>query len=89
MSGKIADDEELRVMGREVASAMIKGSNEPVKPTDQVPLATLLYVADAHQVQALDPDDMKKLARAMDEALEEAEKWNETDAQADLASKGG
>lgn len=88
---KIADQAEVVLMGREVASAMIKGADgtQPLAPTNRVPLATLMYVAGEHGIADMTELEFSNLAQAMEDALEEAERWNETDAQAERASKGG
>lgn len=88
---KIADQAELVLMGREVASAMLKGADgtKPLEPTNRVPLVTLMFVANEHRITTMTELEFSNLAQAMEDALEEAERWNETDAQADNASKGG
>lgn len=73
---KVASDEELAEMGKEVASAMIKGSNaDGPQPTDKVPLVALAYVADQHGVTELDDSDFEKVAKAMESELENAAHW--------------
>lgn len=81
--GKFADDAEVKEMGREVASSIVKGAQGvKVHPSDAVPLATLVGVAAQHGVTELDPRDFGMLAKSMEEALEEAARWEETTAPA-------
>lgn len=76
---KTATDEELATMGREVASAVLKGETgeRPAADRERVPLVALMYVADQHGISGLDPADYAKLAKGMEEALEEAARWND------------
>lgn len=80
---------ELQEMGREVASAMLKGAMAGVKPTRRVPLITLMHVTGEHGIQEMDPKEMGTLAQAMEEALEEAALWESQRDDETLASKGG
>lgn len=77
MAERTASDRELVDMGREVASALLKGSAQGVKPTRAVPVVSLMYVTDAHGYASLEPQEYAKLADAMEEALKEAERWND------------
>ncbi len=78
MAEKTVTDRELTDMGREVASAMLKGSLQGVKPSKAVPVVSLMYVTDAHGYATLEPAEFSKLAQAMEETLAEAERWEET-----------
>lgn len=72
------DEKNLKELGREVASAMIKGQQEGMpKPTNSVPLTTLIGVAADHGVTSVSPGEFKTLAEAMQEALDEAARWHD------------
>lgn len=73
----VASEGELRLIGREVASAVIKGQHEGIpKPTDRVPVASLLFVCGNHRLGALSAADFGIVAEAMVAALEEAARWS-------------
>jgi len=74
---RIVTDGELREIGQEVASAIVKGQQVgEVKPQKAVPLTPLLSIAEQHGVTELEPGEFKTLAQAMEEALDEAVRWN-------------
>jgi hypothetical protein len=66
---------ELQQIGRELASAMIKGSYSQV-PGSEVPLLTLAAICENHEVSVLTFGEFRTVATAMQEALAEAERWN-------------
>lgn len=77
----VASEDELRQIGGEVASAMVKGLHEglPKRP-GQVPMVPLMFVCGNHNLAALSTRDFGIVAAAMEAALKEAERWSTCEA---------